>query len=260
MQRRPTKLTLDVVAELADQIVGSGLPAGTLLPSETEMSENFGVSRTVVREALNVLENIGLIQKRKGKLSCTSSPDRWDILDPIVLAAQARHDPDFAFVEDLVTVRIALESEMAALAATRATDEEFEAIAGILEGLRGLLDEPEQYKDAETSFHNAVMRSARSRVGLAIVVSIHDKARASGAYYKGASPRELVQLSHKGHLAIFDRLRARDSAGAALAMRQHISSTWAWRRDDAVGSGSAASSRSRRAGGRRPEATSRRRS
>ncbi|MCU1495686.1 MAG: lutR 1 [Acidimicrobiaceae bacterium] len=237
VQRRPTKLTLDVVKAIADQIVGGRLPAETLLPSEAVMSDSFGVSRTVIRESLNVLENMGLIEKRRGKLSWTCSPDRWDVLDPIVLDAQVLHDRDFVFLDNLVAVRIALEAEMAGLAAARATEEDLALMRAILTDLEGLLDQPERYKYAETAFHNAVMQSARNRIGLAIITSIHDRARASGTYEKSATPLELVRLSHDGHVAVLERICAGDPPGAALAMRQHIGSAWAWRRGDAVRDG-----------------------
>ncbi|HTW99225.1 MAG TPA: GntR family transcriptional regulator, partial [Acidimicrobiales bacterium] len=94
--RSRVRLTNEVVESVADQIIGGQLPPATLLPSEAVMGESFGVSRTVIRESLKVLENMGLILKRQGKLSWTAPHASWDLLDPIVLASRLRHDPDLS--------------------------------------------------------------------------------------------------------------------------------------------------------------------
>jgi DNA-binding FadR family transcriptional regulator len=220
--RSRLRLTNEIVESIADQIIGGRLPAQTLLPSEAEMAESFGVSRTVIRESLKVLENTGLILKRQGKLSWTAPPQSWDLLDPMVLAARVRHDRDLGFLDDLVTVRAALEAEMAAQAAERAGDDEVEEVAERLRELERELDEPERYKVDETRFHDAVMRASHNDVAAAIVKAIADRARASAQYADAATPAALVRHSHGGHVEVMEALRARDAERAARAMREHI--------------------------------------
>ena len=228
-KRRPVRLTLEVVEAIADSIIGGQFPAETLLPSEAAMSESFGVSRTVIRESLKVLETMGLVLKRQGKLSWTAPPQHWDLLDPVVIASHIRHDRDSSFLDDLVTVRTALEAEMAAQAAIRASQQELLDIASILESLESDLEDPERYKYKETLIHSAIMQASKNRIGHAIVSAMQEWARASSQYAEGKTPIALVLHSHRGHEAVVRALTARDPDEAAQAMRGHILSSWAWR-------------------------------
>ncbi|MDQ6944207.1 MAG: GntR family transcriptional regulator, partial [Candidatus Eremiobacteraeota bacterium] len=76
-----------VVDALLPMIVGGTLAPGSLLPTEPEMGVRFGVSRSVVREALRVLGAKGLVDVRHGSGTRVTASDRWDPLDPAVLAA-----------------------------------------------------------------------------------------------------------------------------------------------------------------------------
>lgn len=232
--RSRVRLTSEVVESVADQIIGGQLPPETLLPSEAVMGESFGVSRTVIRESLEVLENMGLILKRQGKLSWTAPHESWDLLDPIVLACRLRHDPDLSFVDDLVTVRAALESEMAAEAADRASDEEIAEIAARLAQLADDLASPERYKASDADFHAAVMRASHNDIAATIVAAIESKAKASPQYVATETPPGLLHLSHTGHVEVLEAIRVRDRGAAAQAMRQHIKSAWAWRQNEPV--------------------------
>jgi DNA-binding FadR family transcriptional regulator len=232
--RSRVRLTNRVVESVADQILGGQLPPETLLPSEAVMGESFGVSRTVIRESLKVLENMGLILKRQGKLSWTAPHKSWDLLDPIVLASRLRHDPDLSFLDDLVTVRAALESEMAGQAADRAGDEEVAEIAARLAQLADHLAYPEAYKASDADFHAAVMRASHNDMATTIVAAIQSKAKASAQYAATGTPPGLIHLSQKGHVEVLAAIRGRDAAGAAQAMREHIRSAWAWRQNEPV--------------------------
>ena len=228
-RHRPTRLTLEVVRALADGIVAGGIDDDAPLPSEAEMSQQFGVSRTVIREALNVLENVGLVRKQQGKLSSKTPRAAWDLLDPIVLEAHLRHDKDLRFLDDLVFVRIALESAMAGQAAVRATEADLEMIVARFEALERELESPERYKALDAEFHEAVLASASNPIGKAIVSAIHGYARASRLYSSPDTPLELIALSHEGHADVLRCLQARDPVTAEAAMRNHIASAWAWR-------------------------------
>lgn len=223
---------MEVVQSLVDQIISGTVAPETLLPSEADMSLQFGVSRTVIRESLNVLENMGLILKRQGKLTLAASRDNWDLLDPVVLATHVRHTKDLRLMDDLVVVRTALEAELAAQAAERASDDELVHIESRLSELDRLLDDPEAYKAADGNFHEAILRSSKNLVGRAVVMSIYEEARATRQFTSTDTPPGLILHSHHGHIAVFKRLQERDAPGAARAMREHIMSAWAWRHND----------------------------
>jgi DNA-binding FadR family transcriptional regulator len=223
---------MEVVQSLVDQIISGAVPPETLLPSEADMSLQFGVSRTVIRESLNVLENTGLVFKRQGKLTLAAPSEHWDLLDPVVLATHIRHTKDLRLMDDLVVVRTALEAVLAAQAAERATTDELAQIASRLHDLDALLDDPEAYKAADGKFHEAILRSSKNLVGRAVVMSIYDEARATRQFTSTDTPLELILHSHRGHVAVFERVQERDAQGAEQAMREHILSAWMWRHND----------------------------
>ncbi|HTW99217.1 MAG TPA: FCD domain-containing protein, partial [Acidimicrobiales bacterium] len=196
--RSRTRLTHEIVESIAGQIIGGQLPPETLLPSEAVMAESFGVSRTVIRESLKVLENIGLVLKRQGKLSWTTPSRSWDLLDPIVLATRLRHDPDLSFLDDLVSVRAALEAEMAAEAAARASEDELEAMSAAFAELERRLSDAERYKSGDAAFHDVVLKASHNDLARTIVTAIHSKARASAQYTTTPTPEALILLSHQG--------------------------------------------------------------
>ena len=112
----PRSLSAEVVDRLAEQIMSGKLPAGAKLPSEQEMMRGMGVSRTVVREAVAALRARGLVITRQG---AGAFVDRAASRQPYVI------DPDglgsLDSVLDILELRMAVESEAAAIASERAT-------------------------------------------------------------------------------------------------------------------------------------------
>ncbi|HEY4826977.1 MAG TPA: GntR family transcriptional regulator, partial [Solirubrobacteraceae bacterium] len=83
---RSPRLSAQVLGVLMAEILNDW-PPGALLPRETDLAERFGISRGVVREALRGLEERGVVTVRHGHGAIVSEPERWDILDPVVLNA-----------------------------------------------------------------------------------------------------------------------------------------------------------------------------
>ena len=193
-------------------------PAGDPLPSEAEMAEGFGVSRTVVREALKELETMGLVEKHAGKRTWTAPASSWNLLDPRILHARVRHDPDFSFVDDVIDVRIVLEGEMAAQATTRASDVEVAELGRICAALEANLPRLNEYLELDTLFHATIMQTSRNQLATAVVTAIHSYARVAERFIGLPDDllEELLLLTQEGHAAIFDRLAQRDAAGAGI--------------------------------------------
>src|SRR5579872_502849 len=83
---RPARLSAIVISELIDRIVSGEYSPGSLLPPEPALCQLFDVSRSVVREALKVLEEKGLVTVRQGQGTLVAGPGEWNLLDPAVLA------------------------------------------------------------------------------------------------------------------------------------------------------------------------------
>src|SRR5438270_166859 len=110
---RPARLASVVVEELAGRIVGGALPEGAELPTEGALCEEFGFSRTVLREGLKLLEERGLVRVEQGRGTTVQPRDLWNLLDPTVLGIALEHDPEMTLLDNLITVRRLLEAEMA---------------------------------------------------------------------------------------------------------------------------------------------------
>lgn len=228
--RRPAgRLGDTVVAYLVDRIVGGVYPPDSALPTEPVLCEEFGVSRTVVRESVKVLEEKGLVRAAPGRGTRVRGPQEWNLLDPVVLEAHVRHDRTLSILDQLVAVRIALEAEMAADAAGRITDLELARLDQQAAALREALDDPVRYAEEDAAFHETIMQASGNLLGQAIIRSIHGKARLS-RLYNGHPTSHDRTVSIDEHLAILELIRRRDGRGAANAMREHIARSWASRR------------------------------
>ena len=147
-----------MVLQLGLLVVADGAAPGTTLPDETALSERFGVSRTVVREAIKVLASKGLVDSRP-KVGTQVRPRRyWNLLDSDVLAWRYEAGPDEGYLEDISEVRKLIEPPAAALAAERATpDEVVEILAWCRRLEDAAADDGDDYIDADMAFHTAIL-------------------------------------------------------------------------------------------------------
>jgi DNA-binding FadR family transcriptional regulator len=226
---RPSRLSVVVVRVLVDRIVSGEYPPGSLLPPEPALCESFDVSRTVVREAAKALEEKGLARARRGQGTTITSPDEWNLLDPAVLDAAVRHDDTMGTLDDVVEARVALECQMIRAAAQRMTSTDLEELALLLSEMEADIKVPERYNETDTRFHDLIHRCSGNRLGRSIIRSIHPFARASTRYSPPMGEEDIRQ-SHRQHVAIYERLAARDVEGATVAMAEHISGSWALRK------------------------------
>jgi GntR family transcriptional regulator, galactonate operon transcriptional repressor len=218
-----------VVAYLVDRIVSGAYAVGSSLPTEPQLCEEFGISRTVVRESIKLLEEKGLVRATPGRGTQVLARLGWNLLDPVVLEAQIRHDWDLHILDDLVDVRAALECEMAARCASLIGPDDARALASQLTFLGTCLDDPHRYAAEDVTFHEMIMTASGNRLGYAIIHSIHAKARLSGQY-NGTPSREDLATSYAEHQRIGRAILDKDPEAAAMQMRLHIIESWARRR------------------------------
>jgi DNA-binding FadR family transcriptional regulator len=226
---RPARLSVVVVDALVEEIVSGRYPPGTLLPPEPVLCQSFDVSRPVVREATKALEEKGLASARQGHGTTINPPDEWNLLDPAVLGATIRADETMQVLDQLVDVRVALESAMARTAAQSMGDAELAELGELLDEMGTQLEDAERYLATDTRYHDFIMRSSGNRLGRSIIRAIHPHARASSRYSPPADDED-IRLAHLGHTAIYERLQQHDADGAAAAMHEHIRGTWTLRK------------------------------
>ena len=154
----------------------------TAFPSEAEMCEQLGVSRSILREAVKVLADKGMVVVRPRSGTRARPRSDWNLLDPDILCWQAEAKPDGRFLLELCEVRLAIEPTASGFAAVRATAEEIAAMAACLERVearngaapheivRGNL---EFYEAVVAASHNPMFRqlSASLRLPMQVVLS-----------------------------------------------------------------------------------------
>jgi len=229
--QRPRRMALAVSDDLVDRIVSGEFPVGSSIPKEAELGRHYRASRTVIREAVQAAEAMRLVRAQQGRGTIVRPVDEWDAANPAVLAAMIRHDEQFAILEDLVDLRRAHESQMAAHAAIRATPEDISRITAAYEAAvaAAARNDPDAHMAADTAFHDAVWRASGNRLSRSLQNSLVPQLTSSSRFVGRPTQRDL-RSANEGHKKILTRIAAGDPAGAARAMNEHITSSWLKRR------------------------------
>ncbi|MFC7846954.1 FadR/GntR family transcriptional regulator [Arthrobacter sp. NPDC057388] len=227
--RRPKRLAQAVVDDLLARIIRGDLPAGTVLPPETELGSGYDVSRTVTREAIKSLEDKGVVRAKQGLGTTVSPAEEWNILDPAVLALAIRYDKNLRVQTELSNLRVALEGQMAAQAAAHATADDVAELREIITRMAKETDNPKTYLDLDFEFHGTIMRISGSWLTRRIVRNIHEQVRKQ-LHWVPAQSVELA-VTHAEHVAIFEAISRNDPEAAQHAVTQHIQNAWSRRRE-----------------------------
>jgi DNA-binding FadR family transcriptional regulator len=227
--RRPANLATAVTAELVDRIVRGVHPSGTSLPTEPVLCETFSVSRTVVREAVKMLQEKGLVQVRQGSGTTVTPSTMWNMLDELVLKASIANDEKLDILDDVVITRRLLESDMAHVAARQPTQQVVDQLHELVDRMDDLVDDHVAYADHDRTFHDVIMQASGNSIARAVVRAMENQVFDTDRYV-GKPERSLRAASNQGHRRIYERIAAHDPAGAADAMFTHITEAWLVRR------------------------------
>ena len=196
-----------------------GLAIGDRLPSEARLAESFGMSRTIVREALARLASDGITEARVGAGSYVKRRPSERL---------GTHMPMDALAATLGTyeVRFVLEAEAARLAAQRRSQHQLDAIERALAALRSALLSNAPAHDEDWLLHRAIAEATGNSAFLPVFDHLQDEVMRilrAGVDISRSRPPEVIGAMMEEHDAIVDAIRARDADGAALAMRWHLS-------------------------------------
>jgi DNA-binding FadR family transcriptional regulator len=228
---RPARLATVVVEALADEIVSGRLGTGQVLPTEPALCEQFGFSRTVIREALKLLEERGLVVVEQGRGTKVQPRSAWNMLDPLVIRTALEHDRDMTLLDSLVTVRRVLEEEMAQAAAGRLDEDDLPRLAACIDVMAATFDDYARFREADQDFHAIVMNASGNEVGLTIVRTIHRHTGGTPPMIaKAGASRKLLQRTVDDHRGIYAALLERDGERAGRLIANHIEGAWAERK------------------------------
>lgn len=209
-----------VVQQMVKQIVNGALPPVAPLPTEPELAQQFGVSRTVIREAVRVLAAKGLIVVKHGSGMRVQAPDLWNYLDPLILFELARSGRGDELLNELLEARRVLEVEAAALAAQRRTPDDLMQLHATLTRLQETLSDPDAYTRFDTLFHEQLLAMARNRVLREALRPVAEAIRV-GRFFTIRQPGSPQESMH-GHRAIYAAIEQGDPAAARQSMQRHV--------------------------------------
>ena len=224
LRRRPRSLALELVEALGDRIRDGRLAAGDKLPTEAEFMAEFGVSRTVVREAISKLQASGLVQTRHG-------------IGTFVVglgdAAPFRLAPEqFATLRDVIAVlelRIGIETEAASLAAQRRNADNLRQMRSALDAVAAAVEQGRDAVGPDFQFHLEIARATQNAHFADLMSSlgtmIIPRARLDGAPDMSDEQRLYLKRVNAEHESIFDAIRNQDSDAARAAMRTHLANS-----------------------------------
>lgn len=210
-----TSTTDKAVETIQDLIVSGEWKPGQALPSQKDMATMLGVSRTVVREASEILKQRGLIRIVHGGGIFVATPSMAGIQEALELFVAFS---DVSLLE-LCDMRLLIEPELARLAARNSTPNSIVELQRLLGVLAATVDVPEQHIAADFQFHKEIGRLARQSMFSAIVESLQRPIHQSMAL--GISAPGIVHRSDAQHEAIYDAILAGDERSAEASMREH---------------------------------------
>lgn len=238
IRRRPRTLALELVESLGDRIRDGRIATGDKLPTEAAIMEEFGVSRTVVREALSKLQAAGLVETRHG--IGTFAVGLGD-------SAAFRIAPEqLATLHDVIAVlelRIGMETEAAALAAARRTERNLMEMRSALDAFSAALADGRDAVGPDFQFHLEVARATQNPHFAELMgtlgAMIIPRARLNAGPAAGDAQRNYLQRANAEHENIYDAIVNQDPEAARAAMRTHLANSRERRRRAALLSGGA---------------------
>ncbi|KGP73275.1 FadR/GntR family transcriptional regulator [Pontibacillus yanchengensis] len=214
------KVSMQVFDRIKEMIQQEKMKPGDKLPTEKQLSEMFGVSRTPVREALSVLEASGLTTSKQGGGSVIQATSLSNLME----------ETQFEFVDpeevlNLLETRIILETEAARLAAERRTPEELDEIKQNLDAIRLSQDENQIGYKEDIAFHNAIVKASHNPIlnqTIEGVTNLYEKAiRFSLMKNMGISEKRAQVLSE--HERIYAAISQGNGPKAKEEMQNHLS-------------------------------------
>lgn len=186
------------------------------LPTEAELCDKFGVSRSAVREAVKMLSAKGLITSKPRQGIRVQPQQEWNIFDPDLLSWSLDSNPSMRVLKEFLQMRIAIEPEASALAARYATTEQIDAIEAALERMRNAKENTKEDLEADIAFHVSILFASNNRFYIRLRDFIQTALRVSISH---TSP---MKGNHEGivedHAKVFNAIKNRNPERAKHSM------------------------------------------
>lgn len=216
---KPKRISDQVFDQIRELIYRGKLKPGEKMLTERELAEAMKVSRTTIRDAIQRLVTMGLIDQKQGKGTFVKSIDAA-LENPLAKAMKAQN----ASLDDLLEVRMGLECNAAALAAKRADGTDIAAMEQTIHEMQTEINSGRLGTEADTAFHMAIAYAAKNPLHILIMRNFYDY------LFLGISENltclyedpENIQKILRQHRAILTSIKSRDPYKANTSMGEHI--------------------------------------
>lgn len=214
-----TSISDDIVAQIMGLIASGDLPPGSRLPSERELCKKFGAGRSSLREALRCLAILGVLNARVGE-GTSVARDGGKFLGKIFewRLITGQHD-----IQNLMEVRLVLETLSASNVAQRRSEQELHTLAGLLDRMKLATARPRRFAQLDLDFHVALARASGNTLLFDLTCMI--RGQLALAFSRVLNTPEAMPRSVEEHERILDAISRRDAAAAAAAMQIHLATS-----------------------------------
>jgi GntR family transcriptional repressor for pyruvate dehydrogenase complex len=215
---RRGRLSEQVVAEIERMIQEEYRDPGMRLPKEAELADRFHVSRIVIREAMKILEERGVVEVRAGRGTLTAAPTPERVKSALMRLFRDQPIPTLKEMELMLELRETLEETVASLAAVRANAANLEKIESALADMAADRS-VEETIDADLRFHLAIAEAAHDRFFEMVLDPL------TQVYIQQIKLTDSYDVGVELHRNIFEQIKKGDPVAARQAVRRLMRST-----------------------------------
>lgn len=216
--RRNEHLPTRIAGQIGKEIGEGRIAPGEKLPTEHILAKTFGVSRSVVREAIAQLRNEGLVETRQGVGAFATETDRRHSI-----RIERDNLVDLESFRGLFQLRLPLEIEAAGLAAKHHTAEDLARLDEILGQMTGADKWTDESVVADLTFHRQIATATHNEYFLIFLGFVAERIHSAiNAARAAAVLEEIVEVTIDEHSAIRNAIASRDPVAARKAMHRHI--------------------------------------
>lgn len=168
---RPLPFKPDVTECIAEEIFSGRYSQGSLVPREIDLCEQYGVSRSTIRSALQTFSTLGVVKKISGKGTQVRKMLEWQLLDPKVINWMVSYGKDNErYIKEMFAFRVSVEPFVSSLAAMNATAADLLAIEDAYIGMttamgrEGLVWQGKSHSDYDVEFHEAIFDATNNLI------------------------------------------------------------------------------------------------
>ncbi len=223
-RKRPRNLAYELVEDISDKIRRNELRPGDKLPTEISIMETYGVSRTVVRDAVSRLQASGLVETHHG-IGTFVLKERTEI--GLKLGVSENSGP--VDVLAALELRIGIETETAGLAASRRTDAHLRAMRAALDDFAANVDQAADTVSPDFRFHLAIAEATGNAYIMEIYThlgtSLIPRTRINSSRMASEQLPGYLGMVNREHEQIYEAISRGDPETARAAMRIHLSNS-----------------------------------